>query len=205
MATELAVTNVGNAVGSLIDAFLAVAKVAAPMFAGLTGGLTSWAATFDAKVQAVAANGKLQTWIQNGINRFVAFKNEIVKFVKDIELILKNVAGIKLSIFNDLTPAIIPILTAVSKFVKDNPNLAVWILGIAIAIKILSGIVRAITPIIEAFDLVLDANPITLIIVAIAALVVAFVALWVFCKPFRDFWINLWREIQVIVGAVVGV
>lgn len=197
MATELAVTNVGNAIGSLLDAFLAVAKVAAPMFAGLTGGLTTWAATFDAKVQAVAANGKLQTWIQNGINRFTAFKNAIVKFFKEIEPILKNLLGIKLTIFNDLTPALIPILTAISKFIKDNPNLAAYILAAAFATK-------ALAPAVQGIQAVASAGWVGVIIAALVLLAAAFVYLWTHSSAFRVFWINLWKDIQSIVKSIVG-
>jgi len=70
------------------------------------------------------------------------------------------------------------------------------ILGVAAAMKIWT--VAQI-----ALNVAMDANPVMLIITAIAALVLAFIYLWNNCKGFRDFWINLWHDIQTIVGDVV--
>lgn len=41
-------------------------------------------------------------------------------------------------------------------------------------------------------------SPITLVVLAIAALVAAFIWLWDNCKPFRDFWKELWQDIKTI-------
>lgn len=49
----------------------------------------------------------------------------------------------------------------------------------------------------------MEANPIMLIITGIAALVAGFIYLWTHCKGFRDFWIDLWHDIQHIFDDVV--
>lgn len=43
-------------------------------------------------------------------------------------------------------------------------------------------------------------NPINIVIVAITALVAAFIYLWNNCEGFREFWINLWKNIKAKVA-----
>ena len=56
----------------------------------------------------------------------------------------------------------------------------------------------------KALTSAFNVNPIALVVIAIAALVAGFIYLWHTCKPFRDFWINLWNGIKEIVHNVVG-
>jgi hypothetical protein len=44
-------------------------------------------------------------------------------------------------------------------------------------------------------DAAMDANPIMIVVLAIAALVAAFILLWDHCKAFRDFWMDLWKDV----------
>jgi phage-related protein len=202
-ASSTAVTNVGGAFGPLIDIVARLFQVAAPIFAALTAGATDWATRLDARVAAAAADGRLAAWINNGIAKFKELSDKVIAGFDSIRNGLSKFASFRLDILQAIWPALAPILTGLGNFISAHPTLAVWLLGIGIALNVLAGIISVITPIIAAFDAVLDANPISLIIIAIAALVIAFIALLVFCKPFRDFWIGLWHDIQNIVSAVV--
>lgn len=200
MATEIVVTNVGNAVGSLIDAFLAVAKVGAPIFARLTGGITGWAAKFDSKIQAMANDGRLQAWIERGIAKFEDFARRAVKDFKAIAEALKGFASFKVSLFENFGPILIRVLDFLGKFVQAHPTLGNWIVGIALAFQILGPAIKGIAAAIEFFA----SGPIGLIVLGIAALAVGFIYLWTHSAAFRVFWINLWKDIQSIVKAIVG-
>lgn len=48
-------------------------------------------------------------------------------------------------------------------------------------------------------NLAMDANPVGLVVIAIAALVAGIVWLVLKCKPFRDFWIDVWRVAVAVV------
>ena len=54
-----------------------------------------------------------------------------------------------------------------------------------------------------AINAVMLANPIGIVIVAITALVAGFVYLWNNCEGFRNFWINLWENIKLVVSTAV--
>jgi phage-related protein len=48
----------------------------------------------------------------------------------------------------------------------------------------------------DGLNLAMLANPVVLIVAALAVLVVAFVELWKHCAAFRDFWKDLWKDIE---------
>ncbi len=54
-----------------------------------------------------------------------------------------------------------------------------------------------------AINAVMLANPIGIVIVAITALVAGFIYLWNNCEGFRQFWINLWENIKLVVSTAV--
>ena len=54
-----------------------------------------------------------------------------------------------------------------------------------------------------AINAVMLANPIGIVIVAITALVAGFIYLWNNCESFRNFWINLWENIKLVVSTAV--
>jgi hypothetical protein len=68
--------------------------------------------------------------------------------------------------------------------------------GWSIWTKIAGAATKVWTGIQAAFDVVMDANPIMLIVIAVAALVAAFVLVVIKCKPVRDFFKALWRDLK---------
>ena len=78
------------------------------------------------------------------------------------------------------------------------------------AVKALTEAMAAIQPIISilkgsfaSFNAILAANPILIVVAAVAALVAAFIYLWNNCEEFRNFFINLWQNIQNAVSVAV--
>lgn len=120
----------------------------------------------------------------------------------------------------ELSEKVLPIVTtitgAVTKlidFVLDNQDAVVAALaaiGAGLAVFKIAGLISTLVSgfstffgviksgqgIMAAFNAVMAANPIVLIISAVAALVAAFIYLWNNCEAFREFWINLWENIQ---------
>lgn len=99
------------------------------------------------------------------------------------------------------------------KWVKENEQtIQTWIgviLGATTSIgafilimkwgTIMSAATKAIKTVRSAvllFNAALMANPIGIIVALLAGLVVAFIYLWNNVKPFRQFWIDLWKKIQ---------
>jgi len=67
--------------------------------------------------------------------------------------------------------------------------------------KIASAATKVWTGVQAAFDAVMAVDPIFLVIAVIALLVAAIVFLVVKCKPFRDFWIQLWGDVEKVAEA----
>ena len=66
--------------------------------------------------------------------------------------------------------------------------------------KIASAATKVWTGVQAAFDAVMDANPIALVVIGIAALIAIIVICVVKFKAFRDFWIDLWKDVVRIAG-----
>jgi hypothetical protein len=89
-----------------------------------------------------------------------------------------------------------------AKWLSDHQEIVNALLPIAMAaflgyrliVQPLIGILQLVAGAMDLVDLAMDANPIGLVVLAIGALVAGFLLLWFNCKPFRDFWINLWKE-----------
>ena len=56
----------------------------------------------------------------------------------------------------------------------------------------------------EKLNIAMAANPIGLVITLIGALVIAFIALWNNCKPFREFWLSLWKDVKKALEPVIS-
>lgn len=108
---------------------------------------------------------------------------------------------------------------AIKWFKENKTTVDVWaavILGAATSVgvfllilnwgKIMAAAVKALKAVRTAvllFNATLMANPIALIVALIAGLVVAFIYLWNNCKPFRQFWIDLWKKVKSAAGTAV--
>lgn len=125
---------------------------------------------------------------------------------------------IKAEVLQPIASGLTPALKGVVDFANNNlPTLGVVITGVAAAMtafKVASISAKLAT---EGFTIatkaqaiaqgllntVMNANPIGLLILGITALVAVFVTLWNNCEGFRNFWINLWANIQAAAGAAV--
>ena len=54
-----------------------------------------------------------------------------------------------------------------------------------------------------ALNLAMSLNPIGILVALLAGLVVAFVTLWNNCDSFREFWVELWENIQTVCSNVI--
>lgn len=75
-------------------------------------------------------------------------------------------------------------------------KVATMISGLISVITSLIGVLKTGTTVMGALNAVMNLNPIVLIITLISGLVVAFITLWNTSEGFRNFWINLWDNIQ---------
>ncbi len=198
--SKVAIYNIVNALGSVIDAFLAVARVGAPIFARMTTGISTWASKFDSKIQAMANDGRLQKWIENGIAKFESFAHTAVSDFKKIAEALKGFTSLRVDIFQQFGPILLKVLTAVGNFVQAHPTIGTWIVGIALALQVLGPAIKGIAAAIDLFA----SGPIGLIVLGIAALAAGFIYLWTHSAGFRVFWITLWKDIQSIVKSIVS-
>ena len=104
-------------------------------------------------------------------------------------------------------------LGQLQKWAEENPKKLEVIKGVLIGVATALGVLAvalSIGPLINTvknaflgLNAVMMANPVGLIVAAIAGLVAAFVYLWNNCDAFREFWLNLWENVQSIVSAGV--
>lgn len=114
-ATRTIIDNVAAAVSPLISAFVRIAAVAAPMIAQLTSGFGDLATQFNIFVAQAAGDGRLEAWIQTGINAF-----------KELWAIIVQVGGIIQAIFHAMGEAgagfsgtLSQVLLTVNKFLSS--------------------------------------------------------------------------------------
>lgn len=92
-------------------------------------------------------------------------------------------------------PTILSVITGVgAAFVTWK--VATMISGLIGVITSFISILKTGTTVMGALNAVMNMNPIVLIVTLIAGLVVAFITLWNTSEGFRNFWINLWTNIQ---------
>lgn len=88
-----------------------------------------------------------------------------------------------------LAAALGPVLIVIGKVISAVGTIMTIVPKIAAAIKVVTGAFGAL-------NAVMLANPIGLVIAAIVALIAIFVLLWNNCEGFRQFWIDLWKNIK---------
>jgi hypothetical protein len=110
------------------------------------------------------------------------------------------------SAFGKLSPAItgikdgVQIVQGISAGFQDAGNAAVLAADgtkeFTLGTKIAAAATKIWTGVQAAFDAVMDANPIVLVVAAIALLAIGITLLVLKCKPFREFWIRLWGDVE---------
>ncbi|TCO64956.1 phage tail tape measure protein [Actinocrispum wychmicini] len=128
---------------------------------------------------------------------------------------IANVVIPVVSGFVDLLNAtLVPALSSVVGWVKENWSwlsivlaviaaMAAPIVAVQVAMAAWEAATKLVTIAQTALNAVMDANPILLIISVLAGLVAAFVMLWEKSAGFRQFWIDLWEQVQNVVGVAV--
>lgn len=114
------VSNIGAGLAPIGQAFIRIAATAMPELVKLTGGFKGLADKFDAFITKAAGDGRLKTWIDNGIAE-----------IKKIGDSFKTIAEIGKGLFDglgggfgDLLSATKPVLTVVKEFVTSLPGQA---------------------------------------------------------------------------------
>jgi hypothetical protein len=123
----------------------------------------------------------------------------VTKVVQWLTSVTEKLAGM-----NDGTKIVIAALialTAAASPVLITFGLVASGLGSLIS---LFGTLKTLLPVVQGAFVKLGAammaNPISIVIAAITALVAAFIYLWNNCEGFREFWINLWKNIKAKVA-----
>lgn len=168
--------------------------------------------------QAVGASGGIQTSFNN---LKLAITNGLANM---IEIIGGSNISSALDGFKNATKSAFEILGNALKFIISNGKTITTILiaigaalvPILVVTKITDAVskatvaIKSVTATIEnakkafsAFSAVLAANPIMLVVAAVSALIVIFISLWNNCEEFRNFFINLWQNIQNAVSSAV--
>lgn len=112
---------------------------------------------------------------------------------------------------NALSPVIGGLADIVSKImevVENSPALQTVIVAITAAMTAFAAVmairstIQGVTTAMKALGITMKASPIMIVVTAIAALVAAFVYLWNNCDAFREFWLNLWENVQAVFSTV---
>ena len=122
-----------------------------------------------------------------------AVKN-IVSFLQGFIDVLNNMPdGMKQTIVTIalIAAALGPVLIIVGKVISAVGTI------MTIVPKVV-GVINGVKTAFAALNVTMLANPIVLIIAAIAALVAAFIYLWNTNEDFRQFWIDLWKDIKEV-------
>lgn len=96
---------------------------------------------------------------------------------------------------------------------KENPGamnvVKGVLLGVAVALGVLAAafgihtLIQTVTTAFKALNLAMLSNPIVLVVAAIAGLAAAFIYFWNTSEGFREFWTNLWAEIQIVAAPII--
>lgn len=109
--------------------------------------------------------------------------------------------------FSKVVTAIQPFLPILLPIIGAWAAFMIQLKGISTVILMFKNLKTAISGIVTTFKIltaIMAANPFVLIVGAIVGLVAAFVYLWNTSENFRNFWINLWEAIKVLVNAAVS-
>lgn len=116
--------------------------------------------------------------------------------------------------------AILPVVqTCVEKFselttwMKENPETMNIVLGVVLALTAgflgfaaalgIGTLINTVKTAIVGLNAVLMANPIGIVVGLIAALVAAFIYFWNTSEGFREFWTQLWADVQIAAAPII--
>ena len=107
------------------------------------------------------------------------------------------------SAFGSLPSPVQSVIASIIGVIAVISPLLIGIGSLITAIGQIAPIIGVAKSAFAAINAVMLANPIGIVIVAITALVAGFVYLWNNCEGFRQFWINLWENIKLVVSTAV--
>ena len=107
------------------------------------------------------------------------------------------------SAFGSLPSPVQSVIASIIGVIAVISPLLIGIGSLITAIGQIAPIIGVAKSAFAAINAVMLANPIGIVIVAITALVAGFIYLWNNCEGFRQFWINLWENIKLVVSTAV--
>lgn len=105
--------------------------------------------------------------------------------------------------YKNLDPSVQKVITTVALLAATIGPLLIVLAKLITAIQVITTVIPACKAAFMGLNAVMAANPIGLVIMAIAALVAAFIYLWNNCEEFREFWTELWENLQAGATAVI--
>ncbi len=188
-----------EAMGAILNGILSIEDPTERYKAGVGAFGTMWEdlgeeavkALFDTKGGIESTNGAMSQVKTDAYDNLATSVSVLGRTLKD-------------ELLQPIVDKIAPAIKGLIDWTIENMNIVKpVIIGVATAFSILagalaiSGIISTVQKAMALLNATLLANPITLIVAAIAGLVAAFIHLWNNCEAFRNFWINIWKAIEV--------
>lgn len=107
-------------------------------------------------------------------------------------------------IANNVIPPLVALGNIYNKHKELINTVGIMVITVIAAYKSWIMVTKAVELAQVALDAVLDANPLGAVLLAVTALVGGFLYLWNTCKPFRQFMIQMWNDIERATGNVVS-
>ena len=191
--------------------------------ATIEGSTIAMKAAWDNLLVGIASGDvDISTLTNDLVEQVVTMGKNMIPRIKQI---ISGMGDLVTAVWNEVIPALAqefpqlqPIVDAMN-WIKENADYIIaglagilagfvafktvtFITGIVSAVQGLFTAVQAGIPIMQALNVTLNANPIGLIVTGITALVAGFAVLWNTSEEFRNFWIELWANIQQAFSSV---
>lgn len=162
--------------------------------------------TYDATLDAT---DRVQLQLQNlKVSAAEVIDEFLQKHGDDIEALVKSLVDTMktlLPLFGELAailPKIAPLLVSIGAGFAAF-KVATLVSNLVSGFKTFFMVLKSGEGVMAALNAVMAVNPIFLIISAVAALVAAFIYLWNTSEEFRNFWLNLWEGLKLLVKGAV--
>lgn len=159
-------------------------------------------------------------WFQDTYNKIKPLIQGVIDVLKPIFEDIADAFSPVVDAIGDLVNALLPKLEDALGWLKDNIEAVEAAIGAVVGAMGALWVYKKMQMLVAAFkawkiategqtiaqlalNAVMAVNPITLLITAIGALVGAFVVLWNKSEAFRDFWIDLWNGIKLMVSDAI--